>query len=68
MILCRLVADAAVVTSPTEPEPELTWAERRAERSRLRALRRERRKMSMQRSKDKMNRSKGKGTDGKKAK
>ncbi|MHB1534114.1 MAG: hypothetical protein ACYC1D_05785 [Acidimicrobiales bacterium] len=46
------------MTSPSEPEPELTRSQRRAEHKRLRQVRRARR---LQQAKDKTNRSMGKG-------
>jgi hypothetical protein len=46
---------------PETPEPELSWAERRAERRRLRAVRRERRRQSLSRAKGRKKDKLGKG-------
>ena len=48
------------MTDPTQPEPELTWTERRAERKRLRAVRRERRREAMRRANQRKKSAKGK--------
>jgi len=46
---------------PESPEPELTPAERRAERRRLRGVRKERRRQTISRSKERKKDKKGKG-------
>ncbi len=53
-------------TDPEQPEPELTPAERKSERKRLRLVRRERRKLNRKRTKD--NKARSKGKEGKKNK
>jgi len=54
------------VSDPENPEPELSWSARRAERQRLRSVRRERRRLAVSRAKGRKNRAKGK--DDKKSK
>lgn len=51
---------AEALADPERPEPELTGAERRAERERLQAVRRERRGQMAAGAKDRKNRDKGK--------
>ena len=43
---------------PEQPEPELSWSERRAERKRLRAVRRQRRRQVVRGAKDRKNQGK----------
>ena len=48
------------MTDPSQPEPELTRTERRAERQRLRTVRRERRRAAMRRANERKKSAKGK--------
>lgn len=54
------ITEMTIPDDPETPEPELTRAERKAERRRLRAVRRERRRLAIRRGKDRKNRAKGK--------
>ena len=59
--------ESDATTDPEQPEPALSWPERRAERRRLKAVRRERRRQMAASSKDRKNQGKDrkKGKKGK---